>query len=66
MYIYVQAQDGTPLMPTSRCGKLRRMLRDGKAVIVSHTPFTVRLTYDTTHHSQPVSLGVDEVGRAHV
>ena len=59
MYIYVQAQDGTPLMPTSRCGKLRRMLRDGKAVIVSHTPFTVRLTYDTTHHTQPVSLGVD-------
>lgn len=58
-YIYVQAQDGMPLMPTSRCGKLRRMLRDGKAVIVSHTPFTVRLTYDTTHHTQPVSLGVD-------
>ena len=65
MYIYVQAQDGTPLMPTQRAGKVRRMLRDGRAVIVSHTPFAIRLTYDTTHHTQPVSLGVD-AGSAHV
>ena len=59
MYIYVQAKDGTPLMPTTRCGKVRRMLRDGRAVIASHTPFTIRLTYDTTCFTQPVSLGVD-------
>ena len=59
MYIYVQAQDGTPLMPTTRAGRVRRMLRDGRAVIVAHTPFTVRLTYGTTHYTQPVSLGVD-------
>ena len=65
MYIYVQAQDGTPLMPTSRCGKLRRMLRDGRAVIVSHTPFTIRLAYETTHFLQPVSLGVDS-GSKHI
>ena len=65
MYIYVQAQDGTPLMPTQRAGKARRMLRDGRAVIVSHTPFTIRLTYDTTHHTQPVSLGVD-AGSKHI
>lgn len=65
MYIYVQAKDGTPLMPTSRTGKVRRMLHDGLAVIVSHTPFTVRLTYDTTHYTQPVSLGVD-AGSRHI
>ena len=59
MYIYVLAQDGTPLMPTQRAGKVRRMLRDGRAIIATHTPFTIRLTYDTTHHTQPVSLGVD-------
>ena len=64
-YIYVQAQDGTPLMPTSRCGKVRCMLRDGNAVIVSHTPFTIRLTYETTHFLQPVSLGVDS-GSKHI
>ena len=65
MYIYVQAQDGTPLMPTRRAGKVRRMLHDGQAVIISHTPFTIRLTYDTTHYTQPVSLGVD-AGSKHI
>ena len=65
MHIYVQAQDGTPLMPTQHAGKVRRMLRDSQAVIISHTPFTIRLTYDTTHHTQPVSLGVD-AGSKHI
>ncbi len=65
MYIYVQAQDGTPLMPTRRAGKVRRMLRDGRAVIAAHTPFTIRLTYDTTRYTQPVSLGVD-AGSKHI
>ena len=65
MYIYVQAKDGTPLMPTIRCGKVRCMLRDGHAVIASHTPFTIRLTYDSTCFTQPVSLGVD-AGSKHI
>lgn len=52
-------------MPTQRAGKVRRMLRDGRAVIATHTPFTIRLTYDTTHHTQPVSLGVD-AGSKHI
>ena len=65
MYIYVISQDGTPLMPTTRCSKVRHMLRDGRAVIASHTPFSIRLTYDTTHYIQPVSLGVD-AGSKHI
>lgn len=65
MYIYVQDINGTPLMPTTRAGKVRRMLRDGHAVTVSHTPFTIRLTYDSTRFTQPVSLGVD-AGSVHV
>lgn len=52
-------------MPTQCTSKVRRMLRDGKAVIMSHTPFTIRLTYETTHHTQPVSLGVD-TGSKHI
>lgn len=52
-------------MPTTRAGKVRRLLRDGRAVIVSHTPFTVRLTYETTRFTQPVSLGID-AGTAHI
>lgn len=52
-------------MPTQRTGKVRRMLRDGRAVITSHTPFAIRLTYDTTHYTQPISLGVD-AGSKHI
>ena len=65
MYIYVLAKDGTPLMPTEHAGKVRRLLRDGRAVITGHTPFTVRLTYDTTHYVQPLTAGVD-AGTTHV
>ena len=52
-------------MPTTRAGKVRRLLCDGKAVIVSHTPFTIRLTYETNHYTQSVSLGVD-AGTTHI
>ena len=52
-------------MPTERCGKVRRLLRDGLAVVVRRTPFTIRLLYDTTGFVQEVSLGVD-AGTAHV
>jgi len=65
MYIYVLDIHGRPLMPTQRAGKVRRMLRDGRVVIASHTPFAIRLTYDTTCHTQAVSLGVD-AGSKHI
>ena len=65
MYIYVLDRNGKPLMPTTRYGKVRRMLRDGRAVVESHTPFTIRLTYDTTSFVQPVHLGLD-AGSVHV
>ena len=59
MFIYLLDKDGNALMPTERAGKVRRMLRDGRAVIASHKPFTVRLTYDSASYTQSVSLGVD-------
>ena len=65
MPIYVLDIHGRPLMPTRRAGKVRRMLRDGRAIVVSHTPFTIRLAYGTTSYTQPVSLGVD-AGSVHV
>ena len=65
MLIYVLDIHGRPLMPTRRAGKVRRMLHDGRAVIVSHTPFTIRLTYETTSYTRPVSLGVD-TGSVHI
>ena len=46
-------------MPTQRYGKVRKLLRDGLAVVVKREPFTIRLTYDTDEITQPVTLGVD-------
>lgn len=46
-------------MPTKRHGKVRRLLRDGKARVVRTEPFTIQLLYDSTEHTQPVTLGVD-------
>ena len=57
--VCVLDRDGNPLMPTERYGKVRRMLKDGRAVVVRSKPFTIRLTYGTTSYTQPVTLGVD-------
>lgn len=59
MYIYVLDIHGRPLMPTQRAGKVRRMILDGRAAIVSHVPFTIQLNYETTSFTQPVRLGLD-------
>ena len=63
--VYVINKNGEPLMPTKRHGKVRHMLEDGRAVVVRRSPFTIRLTYDTTQFTQPVTLGVD-AGSKHV
>ena len=59
MLVYVLNKNGQPLMPTNRCGKVRRMLKSGLAVVVKRCPFTIRLNYETTNVVQEVVLGVD-------
>ena len=59
MLVYVQDVNGQPLMPTSRCGKVRRLLKEGKAKVINHCPFTIKLNYETTNHKQEITLGVD-------
>ena len=63
--IYVLDINGQPLMPTNRNGKIRHLLKDGRAKIVSHCPFTIKLLYESTTYTQPVSLGVD-AGSKHI
>ena len=63
--VYVQDINGEPLMPTTRCGKVRRLLKENKAVVVNLCPFTIRLTYMTTNYKQEVTLGVD-AGTRHI
>ena len=50
--VYVLSLDGQPLMPTIRHGKVRRLLRDKKAKVISKCPFTIKLLYDTTKEIQ--------------
>ena len=63
--VYVLNRYGKPLMPTTRYGRVRRLLRKGHAVVVDYRPFTIQINYDTPNGVQEVSLGVD-AGTKHV
>lgn len=63
--VYVLDQNGQPLMPTMRYGKVRRMLKSGLAEVVKRCPFTIKLGYESTTYTQKVSLGID-AGSKHI
>lgn len=57
--VYVLNKDGQPLMPTNRHGKVKHLLKTGKAKVVKRCPFTIKLLYESTNHTQNLTLGVD-------
>lgn len=57
--VYVLSKNGQPLMPTNRHGKVKHLLKSGKAKVVRSCPFTIKLLYDGTTHTQNLTLGVD-------
>lgn len=61
--VYVLNCEGIPITPTERHGKVRRLLRDGKAKVVKRTPFTIQLLYETTNYTPEMVLG-DDTGYA--
>lgn len=63
--VYVQDIDGSTLMPTTRHGKVRRLLKANKATVISLCPFTIKLLYKTSDYKQEIVLGVD-AGTKHV
>mgnify|MGYP000405719544 CR=1 FL=1 len=63
--VYVLDIDGQPLMPTTRHGKVRRLLNSHLAKVVKRCSFTIQLLYQSTKETQPVSLGVDQ-GSNHI
>ena len=65
MVVYVLNKDGQPLMPTKRCGKVRRLLKQNEAKVIKRCPFTIQLLYDTTNFTQSITLGVD-AGSKHI
>lgn len=52
-------------MPTTRHGKVRRLLKAKKAIVINLCPFIIQLTYATSSYKQEVVLGVD-AGTKHV
>lgn len=63
--VYVLSHTGNALMPTNHHGKVKHLIREGKARVVRREPFTIQLLYDNTEYTQPITLGVD-AGTTHV
>lgn len=57
--VYVLNKDRQPLMPTDRHGKVKHLLKSGKAKVIKKCPFTIKLLYESTNHTQNLTLGVD-------
>ena len=57
--VYVLNSNNKPLMPTSRYSKVRRLLKQKKAIVVNREPFTIKLLYETKEITQSIILGVD-------
>lgn len=63
--VYVLNKDGKPLMPTTRGGHVRHLLKEQKARVVTSNPFTIQLLYETDDVVQPLYLGIDP-GRTNI
>lgn len=57
--VYILNKNGQPLMPTNRHGKVKHLLKSGKAKVVKRCPFTIKLLYESTNHTQNLTLGID-------
>jgi len=58
MFVFVLNKEGKPLMPTNPA-KARMLLKFNKAKVVRKTPFTIKLTYDSSSYTQPIIAGMD-------
>ena len=58
-YIYVVDSNGTPLMPTSRLGMVRRWLKTGQARWFGNSRNTIQFVRPVTTNTQDLTLGVD-------
>lgn len=45
--------------------KARKLLKEGKATVVKHEPFTLQLKYGSAGYKQPITLGID-TGSVHI
>jgi hypothetical protein len=64
MLVFVLNKHGRPLMPC-KPRKARILLKEGKAKIVQHEPFTIQLKYGSWGITQDIKLGIDP-GAKHI
>ena len=57
--IYVVNKHNKPLMPTNRHSHIRKLIKQGKAVVINSNPFIVKLKYETADVTQPLCCGID-------
>lgn len=62
--VYVLNIQGKPIMPCKEA-KARKLLKQNKAKIAKHEPFTIQLLFECENQVQEVSLGVD-AGSKHI
>ena len=58
--VYIIDCDGNELPPTSRRGRVRKLLDSGQAVVVKKKPFTIKLKYDCYNDFQKEEKKVEE------
>lgn len=56
--VYVQNDDGMPIMPCTEA-KARHLLEEKKASLISLTPYVIRLKFHVEAKNQPITLGLD-------
>ena len=64
-HVFVVDSKGKPLMPTKRRGRVRHLLKEGKAVVIKTHPFAIKMKYDVGHYTQPMYEGIDS-GRQNI
>ena len=65
-YVYVLAKDGTPLMPTKRYGRVRRLLKGGLAKAKYTKPFTIQLLYEIDDPKMQTVYVSEDPGRTNI
>lgn len=58
-YVYVVDANGTPVMPTSRLGMVRRWLKSGQAIWYGNSRTTIQFVRSIDTQTQPLTLGVN-------
>lgn len=63
---YVLSKDNKPLMPIYSHGRVRKLLKEHKAVVKSRVPYVIQLTYELQETIlQDITLGIDP-GRTNI